>query len=57
VQLLEFKQVKEYKCTISVGVYSANPNTETNLQQFIDNADQALYKAKASGRNCVMSFD
>ncbi|MGB4127251.1 MAG: GGDEF domain-containing protein, partial [Bacilli bacterium] len=22
VQLLEFKQVKEYKCTISVGVYS-----------------------------------
>ena len=42
VQLLEFKQVKEYKCTISVGVYSAKPNTETNLQQFIDNADQAL---------------
>ncbi len=57
MQLLEFKQVKEYKCTISVGVYSAKPNTETNLQQFIDNADQALYKAKASGRNCVMSFD
>lgn len=56
VQELEFKENSEFKCTVSVGVYSSLPTSERNIQHFIDNADQALYKAKEAGRNRVVSF-
>jgi len=55
IQNLVFEENPGFKCTVSVGVYSGHPDSNKNLQYFIDNADQALYKAKESGRNCVVS--
>ena len=56
IQNLVFEENREFKCTVSVGVYSGLPDSEKNIQHFIDNADQALYRAKESGRNCVISL-
>ncbi len=47
-----FKNVKHISC--SVGVTNHVPN-ET-LDAFIERADEALYEAKHSGRNCVRSI-
>ena len=38
--------------TISIGLASTNPNHPT-LQETLSHADQALYAAKAAGRNCL----
>lgn len=38
--------------TISIGV-SAYPETTRNQQELLQQADEALYRAKAEGRNCV----
>ncbi len=56
IQNLVFEENRDFKCTVSVGVYSGLPESEKNIQHFIDNADQALYRAKESGRNRVMSL-
>ncbi len=42
--------------TISLGV-SAFPQHGRNVQTLIESADNALYKAKRAGRNCVMTSD
>lgn len=42
--------------TISIGVYRECPVTSSSTEQFIFRADQALYKAKTSGRNCIMEY-
>jgi diguanylate cyclase (GGDEF)-like protein len=39
--------------TVSIGVSVSKPNVPTSPGQLFDEADKALYKAKASGRNCV----
>ncbi len=39
--------------TISSGVTSLAAGEDINLQNFIEHADSALYRAKESGRNCV----
>ncbi len=41
--------------TISVGIATLDDAT-TDIDAFIDNADQAVYAAKRAGRNCVRSF-
>ncbi|HHT24639.1 MAG TPA: GGDEF domain-containing protein [Clostridiaceae bacterium] len=56
IQNLVFEENREFKCTVSVGVYSDQPDSNKNLQHFIDHADQALYIAKESGKNCVISL-
>ncbi|HHU49457.1 MAG TPA: GGDEF domain-containing protein [Clostridiales bacterium] len=56
IQNLVFEENREFKCTVSVGIYSGIPDSRKNIQHFIDNADQALYKAKESGRNRVISL-
>ncbi len=40
--------------TISLGV-SVYPDHSRELQDLINIADEALYRAKAAGRNCVMT--
>jgi diguanylate cyclase (GGDEF)-like protein len=46
----------EIPLTISVGVAMARPS-DRDLDQVIARADDALYNAKRSGRNCVCSAD
>ena len=56
VEKLVFEEKKDFKCTTSVGIYTDIPDNDHNIQHFIDIADQALYKAKGSGRNCVVAL-
>jgi len=37
--------------TISIGINSLTPGTESSLDKFLSNADKALYAAKQAGRN------
>ncbi len=41
--------------TVSIGVASMVPNGASSKAALLEQADQALYHAKASGRNCVSS--
>jgi diguanylate cyclase (GGDEF)-like protein len=38
--------------TVSIGIAELNP-TFKEVEKFIDSADQALYQAKAEGKNCI----
>ena len=40
--------------TISMGVATLSKDVK-NVTQFVELADQALYRAKQAGRNCVKS--
>lgn len=40
--------------TVSMGAAYTYPNEKNNFQQLYEEADQALYKAKDNGRNCVV---
>jgi diguanylate cyclase (GGDEF)-like protein len=43
------------RCTVSIGIADYRPGFEGNEQEVIRRADQALYEAKRSGRNRVVS--
>ncbi|KQT70057.1 hypothetical protein ASG54_15105 [Aureimonas sp. Leaf460] len=43
--------------TVSIGVASATPETALSADSLQRQADEALYRAKAAGRNRVVSFD
>ncbi|WP_167285270.1 sensor domain-containing diguanylate cyclase [Marilutibacter alkalisoli] len=45
-----------FPLTVSVGVASAEPGVD-GIEQVFDRADQALYRAKATGRNRVVADD
>jgi diguanylate cyclase (GGDEF)-like protein len=40
--------------TVSMGVLAINPSDGGTIETLIDAVDQALYKAKAQGKNCVV---
>jgi diguanylate cyclase (GGDEF)-like protein/PAS domain S-box-containing protein len=46
-----------FRITISIGVASCGPHDGADPQAFIRSADAALYEAKRSGRNRVISLD
>ena len=46
--------VGSLKLTVSIGVATAAAATQY-IEQFINTADQALYRAKDAGRNCVIA--
>jgi diguanylate cyclase (GGDEF)-like protein len=43
------------RVTISVGLAVLSGNQGTTIAKWLEDADAALYRAKAAGRNCVMS--
>jgi diguanylate cyclase (GGDEF)-like protein len=43
--------------TISAGLYTADPSQGENVQDFLNNADKALYTAKNTGRNKVCVYE
>jgi diguanylate cyclase (GGDEF)-like protein len=42
--------------TMSFGVTSSAPGERMTEKQFVQNADKALYQAKAKGKNSVCAF-
>lgn len=59
VEQHQLPHVKSQVCpyiTLSLGVSSQIPNYSTSFKMLISSADAALYRAKASGRNCVFSL-
>ncbi|MBX4181554.1 GGDEF domain-containing protein [Candidatus Parcubacteria bacterium] len=51
---LSFPEAPELKITLSAGVTASDG--EVDLTHLVRNADQAMYKAKESGRNKVLEF-
>ena len=43
--------------SLSIGVYALIPDANSNREQLLQHADQALYQAKAAGRNQVISYE
>jgi len=39
--------------SISIGIHSVPPNREMTPEEVLRIADEALYRAKNDGRNCV----
>ena len=53
---VEGKDGQELNITVSIGIASSNQNDPTDSpQKLLKRADDALYRAKESGRNCVVS--
>lgn len=46
-----------FNVTLSIGVHTFNPATDEDLEAIIAKADAALYQAKETGRNKVVSTD
>ena len=52
------KRKSNFRLTVSIGVASsdnANSNSINPFEQVLKSADKALYRAKASGRNCIQA--
>lgn len=45
-----------FQVTTSAGVYTPAPGEQCSLELAIGRADEALYQAKESGRDCVISY-
>lgn len=56
VKSILIKSVDE-RVTLSFGIASTVPKKDSNLEQLIKNADEALYQSKQKGRNCTHIHD
>jgi diguanylate cyclase (GGDEF)-like protein len=58
VQKLAFDihQADPLRVTVSIGAFLMVPGFNGELQKAVNNADQALYRAKEGGRNQVVQF-
>ena len=56
VNLVNGRSEKNVKVTVSIGVSERKKSNSSELNVQINNADQALYTAKNSGRNRVSVF-
>ena len=45
---------QETKCTMSIGITSTN--TPASYEEILEQADRAVYKAKASGKDCHVFY-
>ena len=54
VEKINFAEMSERKVTVSAGI--AASEKEVDIRELIHRADQALYKAKGSGRNQVATY-
>src|SRR3989344_268223 len=54
VEELEFTEIPGFKITISAGVASSQEGV--GLEALVKHADEALYRAKETGRNKVVSY-
>lgn len=45
------------KYTVSMGFVAITPKQETSIEELLRQADEALYKAKEQGRNCVVAAE
>lgn len=52
----EYSSVSPY-ITISLGITTIIPKQSASMEEFIDKADKALYKAKSNGRNTVFACE
>jgi diguanylate cyclase len=43
--------------SLSIGVYTLIPDAGSDREQLLRRADQALYQAKAAGRNKVIGYE
>jgi len=43
--------------TVSIGLYSTQPDSNTTKNQIIEGADKALYEAKENGKNQIRVYD
>jgi len=53
---LNIDKVKNLKYTISIGVSEVNISKDLNIEESLNRADEALYRAKQDGRNRVKSY-
>ena len=48
---------QEVRFTVSIGVVAIFVNHNSNIENVLKRADNALYKAKTKGRNCVSTME
>lgn len=53
-QILAPEETEQKYLSLSIGIASCTPESGTSIKSLIQAADQALYKAKDNGRNCII---